>query len=225
MLRSRCMDSLTHLLPPWVETLANLCYAPALLAIPVCLVCFVGLRREVGREREEAGYLAEELRLLIEKGQLDRARSRLLAARGPLARVLSRAGLTWGESHQPGAPPIEDVVESRFAEAGSFWRAVVGFIEVVCRIGSHACVVSAILALFLAPLWPVLEDWVGSRLHSLYPVVLFSCAGIGLFGARIVGSATYKLIRKEQQALRKQILVILPSIHDLTRNTPTSSSA
>lgn len=184
---------------------------PPFLALVGCLVCLAGVRRAVQRECPEVEHLAEEMRLLIERGEIERARSRLREARGPLASVLGELGVTWDEVRGRTGVGVERIVHSAASSVGAGWDVLVPLLIVT---GSIGAVGSGILALFCFLRFPMTRDQ--DPLDIRGPIVL-SLFAAGSLAGRFIASSTSKLLATERRSIEEQILGVLPSIHVLTR--------
>ena len=202
---------------PRMEIVVVLCAGPPILAIVLCFGCYIGLRRAIRRERVEAGCLAEELCILIGRGQMDRARSRLRAASGPLARALDRLGLTWSEVHRSTGPDAGQVVNSAASRVGSLWELPVQLTWAMSGVGAIGCATVGFVGWFLIPWWNAESD----GLPDGRALVVSLFAGLGLVAVRLIATSTCKLMERERRAIQEQILESLSSIHGLTHSPPS----
>ena len=106
---------------------------------------------------------------------------------------------------------FEHAAGSAVSAVGSGWRVAAGLMAATSRLGVFVCLAFMVFGVFLSPLW---SDRSGD-LPNLLPLLLSTPAAIGLIGAGFIGNATCKLMDKELQVLKEQILGTLPSIHSL----------
>jgi hypothetical protein len=95
-----------------MDIVVVLCAGPPILTVFLCFCGYAGFRRAIGRERVEAGCLAEELCILIGKGQLDRAQSRVRLIATSTCKLIERERQAVQEQVLEALPDIYGLTNS-----------------------------------------------------------------------------------------------------------------